>query len=806
MTVAADAPPLPPIPPGQQKKILIVLIHGFLGSEESFFSFPASLLNDLHSRLGFPAGRIETRMFPRYDTRGHNARSVQKLIDWLLVYATTGRYESVILMAHSMGGLLAADAYQYMYALHKEKIEERLDGQSAAAAAAAATPAPAPAPDPAPAQPTAKPGNSALTDKHAEATTGIEGELAKLDLSLKQAVTKEEERDAAVMADVAAALNAAAAETVTTAPPAKLTASGDGLSDSSQPAKVEDSAGKVPSSAPAASSLSALSSWFGSWRGVSAGGAGKPAPADASPSASTGTNPAADEDGFEGTSANSPDSDLRLLVNIRGIITFDSPFYGLHANVITQAGTNKAVAIVSEGIFNARAYLPAAVETVSAYAPKTIVVPTGLAGVRAVPIPTSWVVDAAKRVVGTSATPTASPTPNQNNASSAEQTTAGVPQSEEAEDVTPTPTTALAVISATPPAPTFASRVPNWVGYALGGAAVAATAYTIAPLAAAYIPASMIASSVATSFAISGAEQIRDHLHFLYPLVNSQWDMHARVCMLRREMEARKRLTFIGFYLDLPPLAGAAAAAAKAAKAAHAKEEERAERERRVRREWERQQRQHQPIQMMDLDSESPLEELMSMSTPYAAAAAAPSPAPAPASTASNGDKGGESRTPPPPVPPRPASASSAAGPQTCLVGTAEAAGAALATSSPTLLPASSSSSLPPTDSPSHPSKQQPSPLPKSQSSPQPPASPSPPPSPPPRTRNFCNLPPADTAHLFRPVTHPHENEIDAHMNLFNQDCGREWYDDLVRRTADAVQEVLRTEARRGKDGVLLEE
>ncbi|KAJ3153453.1 hypothetical protein HDU89_000478 [Geranomyces variabilis] len=757
LAAAAEAPP-PPVPLGQPKKILLVLIHGFLGSEESFFSFPGSLVDDMESRLGYPPGRIETRMFPRYDTRGHNARSVQKLIDWLLVYATTGRYESVVLMAHSMGGLLAADAYQYMYALHKEKVEERLEGQTPAAATAEDKETAGAKEEKASQTPAAKTGP--IVDDDADAVAGIEGELAKLDLSLKHAVVKEEQRDAAAMADVAAAINAVAAADATPAAPTPApipandcsvkadTTNSDapkidaGLSDSSQPAKVRDGAAKVPSSSPAGSGLSAISSWLGSWRGTATS---KPAPNDA-PRPSAPPNPAADEDGFEGTSATSPDSDLRLLVNIRGLITFDSPFYGLHANVITQAGTNKAVAIVSEGIFNARAYLPAAVETVSAYAPKTIAVPTGLAGVRTVPIPTSWVVDAAKRAVGTSGG--AAATPGQSSAPPADRTPAGA--SSQPEDLTPTPTTALAIIPATAPsAPTFASRVPNWVGYALGGAAVAATAYTIAPLAAAYIPASMIASSVATSFAISGAEQIRDHLHFLYPLVNSQWDMHARVCMLRREMEARKRLTFIGFYLDLPPLAAQA-------KAAKAKEEAQEAKEREARREWQRQ----QPIQMMDLDAESPLEELLSMPTPYAVT-------PKPTEV---------DNTTPPPVPPRPAAASAA---------------------TPTV-PTPTTDPTPP----STPSAAAPSPNPTPSSASPPPPAPSPPPQQP-ITRNFCNRPPADTAHLFRPVTHPHENEIDAHMNLFNVDCGREWYDDLVRRTADAVKEVLDTEARRGKDGVL---
>ncbi|KNC98969.1 uncharacterized protein SPPG_05925 [Spizellomyces punctatus DAOM BR117] len=474
-TVACE-PPLPPLP-RDKRKVLLVFIHGFLGSEESFFGFPEHLVVALEKRHGFPTGKIETKMFPRYDTRGHNGQSVRKLMKWLEIYATTVRYECVILMAHSMGGLLAADAYQWMYALHKEKVEERLERADAQAKVDGAT-----------------------TNVSPTTATGTAG----------------------------------------------------------------------------------VSSWFGRW------GRGNKKedvtvvnlpPTTAETATPLDTSPESfEQDGFEGTDEHSPDSGIRFLVNIRGIITFDSPFYGLHTNVITQAGTNKAYAIMTEGIFNAKAYIPAAMETVTAYAPKTIEVPTGLPMVRTLPVRTAWVIDAAKKAVGRS-DPPAPPPPSTSEIAAliemADQDVKGVSESTPTSTPTqppspePTPTTTESAEAKEPAtnisteaAPTkTTSSMPGWARYALGGAAVAAAAYTtvsVAPLAAAYIPASMIATSLASHYVISGAEQIRDHLHFLYPLVNSHRDMHQRVEMMRREMELRKRLTFKGFYVELPPLTTAA--------------------------------------------------------------------------------------------------------------------------------------------------------------------------------------------------------------------------------------------------------
>ncbi len=100
--------------PSQCKKVLLVFIHGFLGSDQSFQEFPVHLQSRLTNELHLP---VETIHYPKYDTRGDNRIQVKQLVDWLLLNATTIQYSHVVLCAHSMGGLLAADAYRTIYDL-----------------------------------------------------------------------------------------------------------------------------------------------------------------------------------------------------------------------------------------------------------------------------------------------------------------------------------------------------------------------------------------------------------------------------------------------------------------------------------------------------------------------------------------------------------------------------------------------------------------------------------------------------------------------------------------------------------------
>jgi pimeloyl-ACP methyl ester carboxylesterase len=91
--------------------LLFVFVHGFLGSEESFESFPL----DLESFMNNQSCPCQSKIYPKYDTKGNNQRQVIALVDWLLLNATTVQYSKVILLAHSMGGLLAVDAYRQLY-------------------------------------------------------------------------------------------------------------------------------------------------------------------------------------------------------------------------------------------------------------------------------------------------------------------------------------------------------------------------------------------------------------------------------------------------------------------------------------------------------------------------------------------------------------------------------------------------------------------------------------------------------------------------------------------------------------------
>jgi hypothetical protein len=86
------------------KPCALVLVHGFNGSERSFESFPIHLterLADLYPLTVCP--------FPSYSTEESHEMIRNRLRDFLRTILTT--HEGIILMAHSMGGLLVADTF-----------------------------------------------------------------------------------------------------------------------------------------------------------------------------------------------------------------------------------------------------------------------------------------------------------------------------------------------------------------------------------------------------------------------------------------------------------------------------------------------------------------------------------------------------------------------------------------------------------------------------------------------------------------------------------------------------------------------
>lgn len=176
-TMRGDPPPLPPRPPGfhtvpvtdavpnailmdegrpndssyslslprheviSKRRLLLIYIHGFMGSEASFNDFPAHVHHLLTAVLS-ESYVVYTRIYPRYKSRGEIQTAVDQFSNWyvtipvagsVIIYSTSlslliqrepkkdtlttdGRLSpheaddlDVILLGHSLGGILAAD-------------------------------------------------------------------------------------------------------------------------------------------------------------------------------------------------------------------------------------------------------------------------------------------------------------------------------------------------------------------------------------------------------------------------------------------------------------------------------------------------------------------------------------------------------------------------------------------------------------------------------------------------------------------------------------------------------------------------
>jgi hypothetical protein len=81
-----------------------------MGSRDSFLKFPS----DLKTKLEDNNLKVDIAFY-EYETKGNNQRQVQKLMDFLILHGNSVSYKKVILLAHSMGGILAIDAYLNLY-------------------------------------------------------------------------------------------------------------------------------------------------------------------------------------------------------------------------------------------------------------------------------------------------------------------------------------------------------------------------------------------------------------------------------------------------------------------------------------------------------------------------------------------------------------------------------------------------------------------------------------------------------------------------------------------------------------------
>ncbi|KAJ7638933.1 hypothetical protein FB45DRAFT_827564 [Roridomyces roridus] len=95
--------------------VICVFIHGFKGTDETFGSFPERLQHLLSETISDAA--VECVVFPSYETKGELDKAVVRFSDWLTNLTVEKEVASglgagkakIVLLGHSMGGLLAAD-------------------------------------------------------------------------------------------------------------------------------------------------------------------------------------------------------------------------------------------------------------------------------------------------------------------------------------------------------------------------------------------------------------------------------------------------------------------------------------------------------------------------------------------------------------------------------------------------------------------------------------------------------------------------------------------------------------------------
>ncbi|KAJ7180281.1 hypothetical protein C8R43DRAFT_1084241 [Mycena crocata] len=98
--------------------VIVVFIHGFKGTDNTFQSFPDRLQHMLAETISNAS--VECIVFPAYETKGNLTEAVVKFADWLTTLTVEKEVASgggagrakIVLCGHSMGGLLAADTLQ----------------------------------------------------------------------------------------------------------------------------------------------------------------------------------------------------------------------------------------------------------------------------------------------------------------------------------------------------------------------------------------------------------------------------------------------------------------------------------------------------------------------------------------------------------------------------------------------------------------------------------------------------------------------------------------------------------------------
>ncbi|KAK3308698.1 uncharacterized protein B0T15DRAFT_392783 [Chaetomium strumarium] len=91
---------------GRKRRLLVVYIHGYMGDRSSFRSFPAHVHSFLKDLLA-ESHAIHTKIYPRYKTYKSIEVARDNFSNWLTPHESPTT--DVVLIGHSMGGLLAAE-------------------------------------------------------------------------------------------------------------------------------------------------------------------------------------------------------------------------------------------------------------------------------------------------------------------------------------------------------------------------------------------------------------------------------------------------------------------------------------------------------------------------------------------------------------------------------------------------------------------------------------------------------------------------------------------------------------------------
>ncbi|KAF7506324.1 hypothetical protein GJ744_011897 [Endocarpon pusillum] len=89
-----------------RRTLLLVYIHGFMGNETSFKSFPAHVHNVLTVTLS-DSHVVHSKIYPRYKSRKPIEHARDDFSNWLTPHESPDT--DVVLLGHSLGGILAAE-------------------------------------------------------------------------------------------------------------------------------------------------------------------------------------------------------------------------------------------------------------------------------------------------------------------------------------------------------------------------------------------------------------------------------------------------------------------------------------------------------------------------------------------------------------------------------------------------------------------------------------------------------------------------------------------------------------------------